>query len=62
MSITGGITIDSASRTIKVTGLSRATVVQILHDRRWLAQANSFPLQQNTMVAPESATLFAEVE
>ena len=33
MSITGGITIGSVSRTVKVTGLSRATVVRIVHNR-----------------------------
>ena len=39
MSIKGGITIGSVSHTAKVTGLSRATVMQILHvNRRRLAE------------------------
>ena len=43
MSIKGGITIDFVSRTVKETGRIRATVVRIVHDRKWLAKAEQFP-------------------
>ena len=49
MSITVGITIGSVSRTVKVTGLSRATVVRIVHERRPLAEGKGFPCSNKTL-------------
>ena len=43
MSIKGGITTGSVSCVVKATGLSRATVVQIVQDGRWLAEGGQFP-------------------
>ena len=43
MFIKGGITIGSVSCTIKATGLSRATVVQIIHDKRRSVEGEKFP-------------------
>ena len=49
MSITGGITIGSVSHTVKATGLSRATVVQIVHKRRQLVEGEQFLRSNKTL-------------
>ena len=62
MSIKGDIIIGSVSHTTKAAGLSRATIVQIVDDQDDKRKANSFPLRQNTIVAPKSITLFTDEE
>ena len=42
MSLEGGITLGSVSHTVQASGLSQATVVQIVHDRRRLVQGKQF--------------------
>ena len=49
ISITGGITVGSVSCTVKVTGLSQAMVVRIVHDRRRLAEGKQFPRSNKTL-------------
>ena len=43
MSVKGGTTIGSVSRTVKATGLSQATVKRIVRFRRRLAEGEQFP-------------------
>ena len=42
MSVTGGITVGSVSRSLKVTGLIRALVVRIVHGKSQLAEDERF--------------------
>ena len=47
-------TIGSVSRTIKATGLSRAKVVRIVHDKKRLAESEEFPFNETLSWLPKA--------